>query len=55
MNAGELLALWRRRAEDRENTARRLGPDLYEGRIMMATAAEIRACIHELEEMLRAG
>jgi hypothetical protein len=44
-----LLFIWRRRADDREASVRRFGPDLYEGRIMAATAAEIRACIAELE------
>jgi hypothetical protein len=47
----ELLVMWRRRAADREASAIRFGPDMYEGRIMAADAAAVRQCIAELEHV----
>lgn len=45
----DVLIVWRRRAEDRALKANRAGPDMCEGRILNAAAAEIRQCITELE------
>lgn len=44
----ELVAIWRRRASDREETAVRLGRSTIEGRIMQADAAAVRQCVAEL-------
>lgn len=45
----DVLIVWRRRAEDRATKAAQAGPDVCEGRVLNAAAAEIRQCIAELE------
>jgi hypothetical protein len=48
----ELIATWRRRAEDRADTAARMGRATIEGRIMQADAAATLQCVNELLAVL---
>ena len=50
----DLIATWRRRAEDRQHTARKFGLDTVEGRIMQVDAAAIDQCTNELLHVLTA-
>jgi hypothetical protein len=50
---GDLVAVWRRRAADREAAARRLSPlGLCESRVMQADAAAVRQCANELLQLM---
>ena len=53
MTKEDLITRWKRRAADREDTARAFGISTIEGRIMQATAQAIRECIAELEQAER--
>lgn len=49
---GDLVAIWRRRASDRDDSAVRLGRTSIEGRILQADAAAVRQCIAELLQLM---
>lgn len=49
---GDLIAVWRRRIADREDTAQRMGLATIEGRIMQVDAAATRQCMNELLQLM---
>jgi hypothetical protein len=52
LSVRELLIMWRRRAQDREDSAhQQWGMSTIEERIMAADAAAVRQCIAELEQV----
>lgn len=48
----QLITLWKRRADDRQATARVMGLTTIEGRIMQADAAAVAQCTAELVRVL---